>query len=604
MQASYQAEPDQTLERLAATGDGDAFGELYNRHFDRVYDFVYRMVRDPDEAADVAQETFVRAMRALKPQEQGASFSTWALTIARNLALTRLGKKQRSTRLIDAEGVDDEEDQSGAVMHIVDESRLGDPEAAAQASDLSRLVWDAVAFLNPKESSVLDLHLRQGLESAEIAQVLGISKGNAYTILSRLKDALEEAVVTLVLIRNAREKCAELDQLVTVQSSSLLSPAMRRLVMRHIDVCPTCQEERKRLLSPSSLFGAFALVPIPFALKRRIAEALRRQWRVRTPASQPQAGGGSGDGGHVSLYGQRVSELARRFATWLAYHPRRLGHLAMRWSRGVSVMWPYRTARWKASFLGLTLTMLVLFGGGGGFLVWEGTSALAGGGSSAVLRKVKPPTIASPTPTSAPTPTPTATPEPKVTPTLAPSPSPAPIPTSADPQPTPEVRPTVPGGTVILPPSTWCEPESVALSGTATEDPSLATALVAKTNQYRASKGLTSLISDGRLLAAARDHAKFVVLSRWWTAHAGDVTIHCDADGWDQAERAVQAGYPIVYVGENVAWGSVGRPTDEILADIVASGEDPADSRFHYVGLACYTRSDLNEYACVQVMAE
>lgn len=153
-----------------------------------------------------------------------------------------------------------------------------------------------------------------------------------------------------------------------------------------------------------------------------------------------------------------------------------------------------------------------------------------------------------------------------------------------------------------MPPSP-CEPEPASLTGTAVEDPTLAGDLVAKTNAYRVSRELPSLASDGRLLTAARQHAMFVLLSRWWTTHGG-YFIHCDSVGHDQLDRAVAAGYPLVYVGENVAWGTVGRSADQVFSDILVYGEDPANRRFRSMGLACYTRADSAEYACVQVLAE
>ena len=153
-----------------------------------------------------------------------------------------------------------------------------------------------------------------------------------------------------------------------------------------------------------------------------------------------------------------------------------------------------------------------------------------------------------------------------------------------------------------MPPSP-CEPEPASLTGTAVEDPTLAGDLVAKTNAYRVSRELPPLASDDRLLTAARQHAKFVLLSRWWTTHGGYL-IHCDSVGHDQLDRAVAAGYPLVYVGENVAWGTVGRSADQVFSDILVYGEDPANRRFRSMGLACYTRADSAEYACVQVLAE
>lgn len=608
MQIGYQQQSDQTLELLAARGDGDAFAELYDRHFDRVYDFVLRMVRDADEAADIAQETFLRAMKALKPGEKEASFSTWVFTIARNLALSRLDRKKKTVTFANPE-LADEEEQPGPALHLIDEHRLGNPEEAARASDLAKLVWDAVAFLNPKESSVLDLHLRQGLDSAEIAEVMGISKGNAYTILSRLKDNLEEAVVTLVMVRAARQKCQELDALLASKSGALLSPAVRRLVIRHVDACPACQEERKKLLSPASLFGAFAMVPIPLAVKQRIGEGLRQQWLVRGPSTAPgQAGESSG----LQTTGS-VHTLSSR----LTRYPRFLGRFAMRQIRNFTVTWSYRTFGWKVLVVALFLG--VLFGLGGGGALIAGTSGDSMPEKKTVAGFMSTPATSTPTPTPAPTAMVTAPPSPSPTPTLTPIQTPA-SPTTPAPTPPP---PPPPSSTpaLILEPASQCTPSAAGpLTGDAVEDATLADQLTVLTNGRRAERGLPDFVPDASLLAAARQHAQFVLGSRWWLDRGGSL-IHCQPDGSDMYWRARCAGpppwhvadavrygtvpcdgYPPAYVGENVAYGTVGRLPQQVFADML-TGEDPAKPEFVAMGLACYVRSDVEEYVCVQLMA-
>lgn len=284
---------DAELETQAVGGDRGAFAELYNRHSERVYDFLRHMLRDADEAADLAQETFLRAMRALSPKERKASFSTWLFTIARNLALKRLERRRRVAELPRLR------EEELAVFHQVDPDRLADPEQAAQTQELSALVWQAAAALNPKEYSLLDLHLRQQLDSAEIAEVLGVSKGNAYTMMSRLRDAFEGSVGALLLLQRGRRQCEALDRLLQEQHITVISPAARRIIDRHVAECATCQEQRRRLVSPTALFGALAAVPIPFGLKPRIAEALMASWAeagtqavgvgLKTLLSQPAA---------------------------------------------------------------------------------------------------------------------------------------------------------------------------------------------------------------------------------------------------------------------------------------------------------------------------
>src|SRR4051794_29455055 len=86
---------DAELVERATGGDQDAMSELYERYFDRVYDFLTRLIHDRTEAADIAQDTFIKAMTGLGGLTSGASFKCWLFTIARNTALNRLEKASR-----------------------------------------------------------------------------------------------------------------------------------------------------------------------------------------------------------------------------------------------------------------------------------------------------------------------------------------------------------------------------------------------------------------------------------------------------------------------------------------------------------------------------
>src|SRR5262245_55683289 len=99
---------DATLVEMAVQGDSTAFAELYERYFDRVFDFLARMVRDQAEAADLAQDTFLKAMNGLTTLGKGASFKSWLFTIARNTALNRI---ERSSRLQPLQGRSDDDDE-------------------------------------------------------------------------------------------------------------------------------------------------------------------------------------------------------------------------------------------------------------------------------------------------------------------------------------------------------------------------------------------------------------------------------------------------------------------------------------------------------------
>lgn len=260
---------DAELERLAAAGHRDAFGELYERHCPRVYDYLLRIVRNPDDAADLMQETFVRAMNALSPERAAAaSFTTWLFKIAHNLALSRVERGRRTVPL--AAPGDGETPTEYAEQHA---PRSTVPSEVAEVRELSALVWEAAAALEPRQYSLLDLHVRQGLDSSEIAQVLGVSKGNAYTMVSRLKDTFESAVAGLVMFRRGRQACPALDRLLEERRAITVSPAIRKLIDQHTKECDTCQDQRRRLVSATALLRVVPLAPLPFAIKERVGSA-------------------------------------------------------------------------------------------------------------------------------------------------------------------------------------------------------------------------------------------------------------------------------------------------------------------------------------------
>ncbi len=274
--------PDSALVELAKAGDREAFAELYTRWFDAVYDFLARMMRNRDEAEDVAQESFLKAMNALGGLQKGASFKSWIFTIARNTALNRIEKAGRTRPLVYEDGEGDE-----VFLDVVDTDRFGSPEEAAEASAVATLVWEAAAGLDPRQLTLLDLHLRQELDSGEIAEVLGVTKNNGYVMLNRLKKAVEDAIGAFIMFKDGRRYCEDLNALLSVARVQAMSPDVRKLVDGHLTQCEECQERKKKLVSPLAVFGAFAAVPAPFGAKAQILDGLMQEW----PGAAAAAGG-------------------------------------------------------------------------------------------------------------------------------------------------------------------------------------------------------------------------------------------------------------------------------------------------------------------------
>lgn len=257
---------DEDLARHSGAGDRDAFAALYERHFDGLYDLAYRMVRTADAAADVAQETFVKAWDSFAGGKVPQNVKAWMYAVARNAAIDEIRRRGRELAEATHEGDDD---APPSALARLEAGPGADPVEIARDRELVELVWDSAAALNAKEYSVLDMHLRRGLTADDIAEHMEMSKGAVHTMLSRLRDSLEESVTSTLLARSGRRDCAELDAI--VERTEPQGPReLRRAIRAHVDGCETCDASRRRLVSPSQLFAGIAILPAPVRLRDRV----------------------------------------------------------------------------------------------------------------------------------------------------------------------------------------------------------------------------------------------------------------------------------------------------------------------------------------------
>ena len=171
--------PDDTsLVRDARRGDAQAFRSLVERYQRRVYQLALGMVKDPDEAMDITQETFVRVHRYLPSFKGDSSFFTWTYRIATNLCLDSARRRGRTERV--------EMDESDAEIEArmdPPSAALAGPQRAALNAELKARIDDALASLSENHRAILLLREVEGLSYEELAHALGIRKG---TVMSRL----------------------------------------------------------------------------------------------------------------------------------------------------------------------------------------------------------------------------------------------------------------------------------------------------------------------------------------------------------------------------------------------------------------------------------
>jgi len=232
-------------------GNPDGLAEAYDRYASPLYTYCRSLLREPADAADAVQDTFVIAASRLAGLRDPNRLRPWLYAVARNECHRRL--RARAVQV--ATPLDDMPD-------VTDTS--ADVSGEAERDDLRRLLRSAVRGLNTGEQDLIELQLRQGLDVAEIAAVLGVSRNHAHALLSRARDQLEISLGALLVARSGRGDCTALNTMLEDWDGQL-NVLMRKRINRHIEHCPTCAERKKQELAPALLLGLAPLAALPIA---------------------------------------------------------------------------------------------------------------------------------------------------------------------------------------------------------------------------------------------------------------------------------------------------------------------------------------------------
>ena len=173
---------DAQLVEQARDGEERALNELVRRHHDAVYRVALRITRDEDIAADVSQDTFIKAFRGLDGFRGDSAFRTWLLTIASNEARGQLRKVSRRREV---------------ALEDVAPVGTGRPDAAQRVVIMDEIerARACLAELPEKQRLSVTLRLEEGLSFREIGEVIGSSEGaarvNYHHGVHRLREMLE-----------------------------------------------------------------------------------------------------------------------------------------------------------------------------------------------------------------------------------------------------------------------------------------------------------------------------------------------------------------------------------------------------------------------------
>jgi RNA polymerase sigma-70 factor (ECF subfamily) len=172
---------DGELVRESRLGDKEAFRELVERYQRKIVSVALGMVHNPDDALEIAQETFVKAFESLGSFKGESSFYTWLYRIVVNRAIDfrRRERRHPTVALEDRVGAGSGEGYEDTLK----EERPTDPYHQAQAHEIGDRVKEAINELTPDHKAVILLREVEGLSYDEISRVMQCSKG---TVMSRL----------------------------------------------------------------------------------------------------------------------------------------------------------------------------------------------------------------------------------------------------------------------------------------------------------------------------------------------------------------------------------------------------------------------------------
>jgi len=186
----------QTLQR-AKEGDKKAFEEIYQLYHRRIYNAVYGMLSDPDDAQDVTQDVFMRLHDALPTLRADEAFSTYLYRIALNLCRDRARRKKRVRfQSMDTPRADSEGDVEP--MEFPDAGKL--PEETLANDELQTRVRQAVQTLSTDHKAVIVMHHFQGMEVNDIANILKVPTGTVKSRLARGRDQLHRKLKSYVTV--------------------------------------------------------------------------------------------------------------------------------------------------------------------------------------------------------------------------------------------------------------------------------------------------------------------------------------------------------------------------------------------------------------------
>lgn len=186
---------DAVLVERCKSGDSEATERLILKYQNRIYNVILKMCANPDDAAELTQDTFVKVIENIGRFKGKSSFYTWAFRIAVNLTLNYCQRNARfGLRSLEAEDYRPGTQARQVLKEFLGDDSSPDPAAVAQNKELCELAMKCLMKLDDAQRAVVILRDIEDMGYAQIAEVLGIELGTVRSRLSRARSNLRQIV--------------------------------------------------------------------------------------------------------------------------------------------------------------------------------------------------------------------------------------------------------------------------------------------------------------------------------------------------------------------------------------------------------------------------
>ena len=161
------------------SGDTSAYSHLVNRHKDMVFTIAVRILKNREDAEEIAQDAFIKAYNSLSNFKQKSKYSTWLYSIVYNAAISRTRKKQLEVQAIDDRIIEN---------YTFDEIQLGEKEIDAE--EQKKFINKAIDELPETESILITLYYKEEHSIDQVSEIIGLSSSNVKVRLHRIRKKL------------------------------------------------------------------------------------------------------------------------------------------------------------------------------------------------------------------------------------------------------------------------------------------------------------------------------------------------------------------------------------------------------------------------------